>query len=61
MDENFDVPITNSFQVEQKESIKLIRNTKGYTYEVKILSIDIKHLKEITDELERVYKIGDIK
>lgn len=46
-----------NFEIEQKESIKLIKNTKGYNYECKILSLDVKKLKEITDEIEKVYHI----
>jgi len=46
-----------SVEVEQKESLKLVKNTKGYNYEVKILEIDIKRLKKITDEIEETYNI----
>ena len=44
-------------ELEQKESLKLIKNTKGYNYEVKILSLNVKELKKITDEIEAVYNI----
>jgi hypothetical protein len=47
----------DNFTVEQKPSIKIIRNTKGFNYEVKILELDVSKLKTITDELEKVYGI----
>jgi hypothetical protein len=31
-------------QIEQRESIKLIKNSKGYTWEIKIISRD-KHIE----------------
>ena len=39
-------------QVEQKESIKLIKNTKGFQWEVKILEINVDRLVQINKELE---------
>lgn len=33
------------------ESIKLFKNTKGYNWEVKILSTDIERLKELNDKM----------
>jgi len=43
--------------IEQKSSIKIIKNSKGYNYEVKILSLDVQELKKVTDEIEKTYKI----
>jgi hypothetical protein len=37
-------------EIEQKESIKLIKNTKGYNWEIKLLNLNI-------DELERLNNI----
>ena len=37
--------------IEVKDSIKLTKNTKGYNYEVRITSLDIKKLKRITTEI----------
>jgi hypothetical protein len=37
-------------EIEQKESIKLIKNTKGYNWEIKLLTLNI-------DELERLNNI----
>lgn len=46
--------------IEQKESIKITKNAKGnYQYEVKILSLDVEKLKEITDKIEEKYNIKD--
>lgn len=42
--------------IPQKESIKVIKNTKGFNYEVKILEINIDRMKEITDKLDIMYK-----
>ncbi len=46
-------------QIEQKPSIKIIRNTKGYNYEVKILSLDVDEIRKVTNKIEEVYKIND--
>ena len=43
--------------IEIKDSIKLTKNTKGYNYEVRITSLDIKKLKRITTEIEKEYNI----
>jgi len=42
--------------IEQKPSIKIIRNTKGYNYEIKVLDLDLAKLKQLTDELDKLYK-----
>jgi len=46
-------------QIEQKPSIKIIRNTKGYNYEVKVLNLDVAELKKVTDEIEKTYNINE--
>jgi hypothetical protein len=43
--------------IEQKPSIKIIRNTKGYNYEVRVLNLDVAGLKKVTDEIEKTYNI----
>jgi hypothetical protein len=44
--------------IEQKESVKVTLNAKHqYQYEVKLLEINLKRLKEITDELNKIYNI----
>jgi len=40
---------------QQQESVEVERNTKGYNFSVRILGIDLKRLKQITDELNRMY------
>lgn len=35
----FDAP-----SIEQRESIKIIKNTKGYNFEFKILSLDVEEM-----------------
>lgn len=42
---------------QQQESVEVERNTKGYNYSVRILGIDLKRLKEITDELNKMYPL----
>lgn len=41
--------------IELKESIKLIKNTKGYQWEIKILDLDIAKLKAVDDKLRELY------
>lgn len=41
-------PILN---VEQKEYVKLIKNTKGYNWEIKVLNNDIEELKKLNDKM----------
>lgn len=36
-------------EIEQKESIKLIKNTKGYNWEIKLLSLDIGELERLNN------------
>lgn len=44
--------------VEQKESVKLVRNTKGYTWEIRLLSIDLDKLEKINNDMMLRFK-GD--
>jgi len=41
--------------IEQKESIKLIKNTKGYSWEIKLLEINLERLDEINKQMESKY------
>ncbi len=36
-------------EVEQKESLKLVKNTKGYNWEIKLLEINPDRLEEINN------------
>ena len=36
-------------EVEQKESLKLIKNTKGYNWEIKLLEINPERIEEINN------------
>lgn len=36
---------------EQKEKIKLTKNTKGYNWEISILSLDTKKLEALNDDM----------
>ena len=44
-------------QVEQKESIKLYKNSRGYNWEIKILSNDIDRIIELNNQM--VEEFGD--
>lgn len=37
--------------IEQKESIKLIKNTKGYNWEIRIINHDIDSLVELNNKM----------
>lgn len=37
--------------VEQKESIKLIKNSKGYVWEIRLLTIDIDRLETLNKDM----------
>ena len=40
-----------AIRLEQHPSIKLIKTAKGYNWEVRILSIDVKAIKKVNDEM----------
>ena len=51
-------PETGQFQIEQKESIKLMKMSKGnYNWEIKILSLDVDKIEAINKKL--VEKFGE--
>lgn len=39
------------------ESLKLFKNSKGYNWEIKILSTDIKRLIAINDEMNKQFGV----
>jgi hypothetical protein len=41
--------------LEQKESLKLMKNTKGYNWEIRILSADIDRLVVLNNEMQRKF------
>lgn len=41
--------------IEQHESIKLLKNTKGYNWEIKLLEINLDRLKEINEAMIKEY------
>ena len=55
--------LTNPYEVPvQKESVKLVKNSKGYTWELKLLptgdrldDIDLHRLKAYSERLEKEY------
>jgi len=40
--------------VEQKESIKLTKNSKGYNWEIKIIDFDKKGIESYFERLEKI-------
>ena len=44
-----------SNNIEQKEGIKLTKNTKGYNWEIKLLSLDLEQLHKINMQLIEKY------
>jgi hypothetical protein len=44
--------------IEQKESIKLIKNTKGYNWEIKLLEINPERLEEINNLMISKFENG---
>ena len=43
-------------QVDQKESVKLVKNSKGYTWEIRLLSIDLDKLEHINNDMKIRFK-----
>ena len=42
--------------IEQKESIKLIKNTKGYNWEIRILSLEPDKLEELNNKMKEKFE-----
>jgi hypothetical protein len=51
-DKNFG-KLDEEIRIEQKESIKLIKNTKGYNYEIKL--VDRENIEQQMDRLDRIH------
>lgn len=45
----------DDIQVQQKDSIKLIKNSKGYNWEIRVLSLDIELLDKINKRMRELY------
>ena len=37
----------------QSESLKLVRNSKGFTWEVRTLSLDVEKIWKLNDDMQR--------
>jgi hypothetical protein len=44
--------------IEQKESLKLIKMTKGYNWEIKLTSLDVDKLEKLNNEM--INRFGQI-
>ena len=42
--------------VEQKESVKLFRNSKGYTWEIRLIEIDLDRLEKIDNDMKTRFR-----
>ncbi len=45
-------------EVEQKESLKLIKNTRGYNWEIRLLEINPDRLEEINNIMISKFQTG---
>jgi len=57
--ENTDLNLTPQMMGEQSNSLKLIKNTKGYNWEIKIMSLDIEEIERINTEFMK--RFGSLK
>lgn len=48
---------TETPQILQSESIKLIKNSKGYTWEIKLIDINLDRLEELNNEMKRRFEL----
>jgi hypothetical protein len=39
----------------ETESIKIIKNSRGYNWEIKILSLEVEKIAKLNDEMEKRY------
>jgi len=46
-------------EIEQKESIKLTKNTKGYNWEIKLLEINVDRLEQINNIMITKFQGGE--
>lgn len=44
--------------IEQRESIKLIKNTKGFNWEIKLLEINIERLEDLNNQMISKFETG---
>jgi hypothetical protein len=51
-----DTPLLDTPELTQTASLKLIKNTKGYNWEIKILELDTVKLEKLNNEM--VAKFG---
>ena len=51
-----DTPLLDTPEITQTASLKLIKNTKGYNWEIKILELDTVKLEKLNNEM--VAKFG---
>ena len=48
-----------NFEVQQKESVKLIKNTKGFNWEIKLLEIDLDRLEKLNNEMQSKFGVKE--
>ncbi len=42
--------------LEQKETVKLIKNTKGYGWEIKLLDVNLERLEKLNNSMIEKFK-----
>lgn len=52
--------IINPESIEQKESIKLIKNTKGFSWELRILSLDVDKIEKLNNQMTKRFGVNEI-
>jgi len=57
--ENENIDLTSQITGEQHESLKLIKNTKGYNWEIKILSLEVDEIERLNTEFMK--RFGSLK
>lgn len=55
MTDNEDMPI-----VQQSESLKLCKMSKGYNWEIRLLSLDIDRLEELNNKMVEKFGVKEV-
>ena len=55
-----DTPLLDTPELTQTASLKLIKNTKGYNWEIKILELDTVKLEKLNNEMVAKFGVKEI-
>lgn len=53
--------LLNELMIQQSESIKLMKMSKGYQWEIKLLSLDIDRLEQLNKEMVKRFTNAEAK